>query len=258
MSYTQHLWEQYIADFLAMVAPGPGDRVVVAGNSIGALAALYAASTAPEQCRGLCLVNSAGNFEEGAKPGPEKPTLAQKAVGQTKGFDGIRDPTDPNPRPYTALERAQEAIGRIVATGIFYFTKVRIKTILEQVYEYPVDDELVRSIALAADFPSPTSSSPLAPRGIFDRSAAVRCSYCRRTTNDGIDVGVCSGIWPWTCACWMTSRFTSQAVMSATRAAPTCSATSRERKHARAWNRVHVAWRQKQARTRAKTKPSVD
>ena len=152
--YSMEFWGQQVIDFTRDVAgASPSDKAVVAGNSIGALAALYAASTAPEQCRGLCLVNSAGNFEEGAKPGPEKPTLAQKAVGQTKGPDGIRDPTDPNPRPYTALERAQEAIGRVVATGIFYFTKVRIKTILEQVYEYPVDEELVRSIALAAEDP---------------------------------------------------------------------------------------------------------
>lgn len=152
--YSMEFWGQQVIDFTRDVAKAsPSDKAVVAGNSIGALAALYAASTAPEQTRGLCLVNSAGNFEEGAKPGPEKATLAQKAVGQTKGPDGIRDPTDPNPPPYTALERAQEAFGRLVATGIFYFTKVRIKTILEQVYEYPVDDELVRSIALAAEDP---------------------------------------------------------------------------------------------------------
>ena len=35
------------------------DKAVVAGNSIGALAALYAAARAPEQTLGLCLVNSA-------------------------------------------------------------------------------------------------------------------------------------------------------------------------------------------------------
>jgi len=47
---------------------------MAAGNSIGALAALYAASAAPAQTRGLCLVNSAGNFQPGAPPaGPAHP-----------------------------------------------------------------------------------------------------------------------------------------------------------------------------------------
>ena len=47
----------------------------------------------------------------------------------------------------------QESFGRLVATGIFYFTKVRIKSILQQVYEYEVDDELAKSIAMAAEDP---------------------------------------------------------------------------------------------------------
>ena len=46
-----------------------------------------------------------------------------------------------------------KTFGRVTATGIFYFTKVRIKTILQQVYEFDVDDDLVRSIDLAAQDP---------------------------------------------------------------------------------------------------------
>jgi pimeloyl-ACP methyl ester carboxylesterase len=118
---------------------------------LGALAALYAASRAPEQTRGLCLVNSAGNFAENAPPGPEKATLAQRAVGTANPT--IRDPTDANLPPLTLLEQLQESFGRFVATGIFYFTKVRIKSILSQVYEFEVDDDLVRSIELAAEDP---------------------------------------------------------------------------------------------------------
>lgn len=150
--YSMEYWGSQVIDFAAQVAgASESDRAVVAGNSIGALAALYAASRAPNQTRGLCLVNSAGNFAEGAAPGPEKKTLAQRAVGQTAPT--IRDPTDPNPPPYTLAERVQESFGRLVATGIFYFTKVRIKSILQQVYEYEVDDELARSIAMAAEDP---------------------------------------------------------------------------------------------------------
>ena len=150
--YSMEYWGSQVIDFVAQVAgASESDRAVVAGNSIGALAALYAASRAPHQTRGLCLVNSAGNFAEGAAPGPEKKTLAQRAVGQTA--PSIRDPTDPDPPPYTLAERVQESFGRLVATGIFYFTKVRIKSILQQVYEYEVDDELAKSIAMAAEDP---------------------------------------------------------------------------------------------------------
>ena len=150
--YSMEFWGQQVIDFAAQVAgANERDKAVIAGNSIGALAALYAASRAPDQTRGLCLVNSAGNFAEGAAPGPEKKTLAQRAVGQTS--PNIRDPTDKNAPPQSFVEKLQEGFGRFVATGIFYFTKVRIKTILQQVYEFEVDDELVRSIAMAAEDP---------------------------------------------------------------------------------------------------------
>ena len=153
MERPSQYWGTQVIDFARDVAGATEkDKCVVAGNSIGALAALYAASRAPDQTRGLCLVNSAGNFEEGAAPGPEKKTLAQRAVGSDKG-DAIRDPTDTNAPPMSVKERLQEIFGRFVATGIFYFTKVRIKTILNQVYEFPVDDDLVRSIELAAEDP---------------------------------------------------------------------------------------------------------
>ena len=72
-------------------------------------------------------------------------------MGQTA--DVIRDPTDETAPPRTLAESAREAFGRLVATGIFYFTKVRIKSILSQVYEFEVDDDLVRSIELAAEDP---------------------------------------------------------------------------------------------------------
>jgi len=150
--YSMEFWGQQVIDFAAEVAgASPRDKAVVAGNSIGALAALYAASRAPEQTAGLCLVNSAGNFAENAPPGPEKQTLAQRAVG-TSGTT-IRDPTAVDAPPRTPLEQIQEAFGRFVAGGIFYFTKLRIKSILSSVYEFEVDDDLVRSIELAAEDP---------------------------------------------------------------------------------------------------------
>ena len=146
-------WGELVIAFAKEVAcAAESDKAVPAGNSIGALAALYAAANAPEATRGLCLVNSAGNFAEGAKPGPEKKTLAQKAVGQTKSE--IRDPTDAAAAAnLTFAKRAQESFGKLVSTAIFFFTKVRIKSILQQVYESEPDADLVRSIELAAEDP---------------------------------------------------------------------------------------------------------
>jgi pimeloyl-ACP methyl ester carboxylesterase len=141
--YSMELWGQQVIDFAAQVAgASASDRAVVAGNSIGALAALYAASVGNHLCRGICLVNSAGNFLPDAEPGPERKTLAQRVVA-----DSQRDETRVEP---TIGERVSEAFGRVAAGAIFYFTKVRIKQILQQVYEYEVDEELVRSIGMAA------------------------------------------------------------------------------------------------------------
>ena len=50
-------------------------------------------------------------------------------------------------------ERAQESFGKLVSTAIFFFTKVRIKSILQQVYESEPDADLARSIELAAEDP---------------------------------------------------------------------------------------------------------
>jgi len=151
--YSMEFWGEQVIDFAKEVArASESDKAVIAGNSIGALAALYAAANAPAFTKGLCLVNSAGNFAEGAKPGPEKKTLAQRAVGQTKSE--IRDPTDLEAAAkLTFVERAQEAFGKAVSTAIFFFTKVRIKSILQSVYESEPDADLVRSIELAAEDP---------------------------------------------------------------------------------------------------------
>ncbi|CEF97596.1 Epoxide hydrolase-like [Ostreococcus tauri] len=144
--YCMEFWGQQVIDFSKEVAgASPTDKTVIAGNSIGALAALYAASTSPESCKGLCLVNSAGNFEPDAAPGPEKKTLAQRAVGDAREMDAVESKS--------FVDAIREQFSRLVATGIFYSTKFRIKQILQQVYEFEVDDDLVRSIDLAAQDP---------------------------------------------------------------------------------------------------------
>jgi pimeloyl-ACP methyl ester carboxylesterase len=86
--YCMELWGQQVIDFSQQIGGATEkDKTIIVGNSIGALAALYAASTSPQSCKGLCLVNSAGNFEPDAAAGPEKKTLAQRAVGDAKDID---------------------------------------------------------------------------------------------------------------------------------------------------------------------------
>ena len=56
MERPSQYWGTQVIDFARDVAGATEkDKCVVAGNSIGALAALYAASRAPDQTRGLCL-----------------------------------------------------------------------------------------------------------------------------------------------------------------------------------------------------------
>jgi hypothetical protein len=56
--YSMEFWGDQVIDFSREVAgSSESDKAVIAGNSIGALAALYAASNSPETTKGLCLVN---------------------------------------------------------------------------------------------------------------------------------------------------------------------------------------------------------
>ena len=59
LSYTQHLWEAYLADFVSRAVPGDR-RVVVAGNSIGGGLCSGLAANLDDKICGLVLCNSAG------------------------------------------------------------------------------------------------------------------------------------------------------------------------------------------------------
>ena len=146
--YCMEYWGEQVSDFVKTQAKATKtDKAFIAGNSIGALAALYAASKgAPEVTKGLCLVNAAGNFDPNAPAGPEKKTMAQKAVGTAKDMEEAEENN-------TIAGKLRVTFGKLAAYGIFYFTKIRIKTILNQVYDNDVDEDLVRSIAMAAEDP---------------------------------------------------------------------------------------------------------
>ena len=55
--YCMEFWGQQVVDFTKEVAgASETDKTIIVGNSIGALAALFAASTQPQACKGLCLL----------------------------------------------------------------------------------------------------------------------------------------------------------------------------------------------------------
>lgn len=140
--YCMELWGQQVIDFSREVAGASAeDQAVIAGNSIGALAALYAASKAQEQCMGLCLVNSAGNFEPGAPAGPERNTAAQQAMRMVDA--------DADRQKGSIGQRMRELVGKAMTTGIFYFTKIRIKQILQQVRLSTVKPSIQLRLCLA-------------------------------------------------------------------------------------------------------------
>jgi pimeloyl-ACP methyl ester carboxylesterase len=141
--YSMELWGQQVIDFSREVAGATAeDKTFIAGNSIGALAALYAASTAPDSCKGLILVNSAGEFGADVGRGAEEMTPTQVDDETTDKKDGA-----------APFDKLREAFGRLIATGIFYYTKMNIKSTLQKVYVFEVDADLVKSIDLAAQDP---------------------------------------------------------------------------------------------------------
>ena len=134
LEYTSELWGALVADFLREVVGRPA---LIAGNSIGAIAALGAAYDAPELTAGVALLNAAGRLDDLASPqsAPEVEVEDSAIMAALKG-----------------------AFRRVVVNSIFLSTKFRIPQILKTVYvnKERVDAELVDSIyqpACDADAP---------------------------------------------------------------------------------------------------------
>jgi len=142
--YSIEFWGSQVIDFAKDVAgASEKDKAIIAGNSIGALAALYAASSAQEICSGLCLVNAAGKFEPEATAEPAAGSAAQM------NSESLSNPDS----KHEILRRVQEIPSRLTALAVFLFTKLRVRQILQQVYTRDVDNDLVRSIEMAATGP---------------------------------------------------------------------------------------------------------
>lgn len=125
--YSVELWGRLVAAFTQEVVGGPA---LLAGNSVGAIAALSACYERPDLVAGLALLNAAGTLEDGA---------AEARSADEAG----------------ALAALREAAQRVVVQLIFWWTQVRIKLILDQVYvdRSKVDPPLVKSIFRASAEP---------------------------------------------------------------------------------------------------------
>ena len=143
--YSAELWGEHVADFMReVVGCGKfGRKAALAGNSIGSIAALYAAATAPELTRALVFVNAAGRFlprGEGAPAPVGGMAAASRAIA-----DADDEAEEGAGGPAATLK---QLLGRLAAYGIFYSTRFRVRQILKQVYvdHAQVDDDLVESI----------------------------------------------------------------------------------------------------------------
>lgn len=140
IDYTADVWRDQVLDFIAEVVHPSTDKLecVVAGNSLGGYAALFASAspraTEEKLIKGCILLNSAGRFKIDDGAGPKK----------EENF---------------ILKSIRSSIQRFVIGLSFIYTKqpARIAQVLRQVYSVNstnVDDELVASIQLPAQHPN--------------------------------------------------------------------------------------------------------
>jgi pimeloyl-ACP methyl ester carboxylesterase len=152
VSYENYdVWRQQVTDFVEQVV-GPGERVVLAGNSLGGFNVLNAAAARPDLVAGVVLLNAAGRFDPAGADGAPAPAAAvaaaaAAAAGAPAGFSLA-----------TLQASVTTAVKRAVIAATFLWTKqpARVRQVLRQVYvsETHIDDDLVRSILLPADHPN--------------------------------------------------------------------------------------------------------
>uniref|UniRef100_A0A7S2G9D9 AB hydrolase-1 domain-containing protein n=1 Tax=Octactis speculum TaxID=3111310 RepID=A0A7S2G9D9_9STRA len=83
VSYTQHLWEAQIGDFVLEVLRGR--PFVIAGNSIGGGLSCGVASNLKDLCRGLILCNTAGVILEPSEYAAQAAATGKSVGEQTRG-----------------------------------------------------------------------------------------------------------------------------------------------------------------------------
>lgn len=157
-TYSAELWAEQIAAFIEEVV-GTHERVVVAGNSIGAVVALKLATDRPDLVKGLSLINPAGRFNTERQSAYA--TVSFTSINAEPTLDELEylpvEAQAAMPMPLRVLrndiEFIKEKLSRVAAAFTFLSLRTRIRSILESIYGdvSRVDDELVRSLEEPAD-----------------------------------------------------------------------------------------------------------
>ena len=134
------IWREQIKDFVQEVVfdgKPTGEKVVLAGNSLGGYNSLATAAAYPELVDKVVLLNAAGRFD----PTATMDDVAGNESGKNESL----------------LEKIGKAIKRAVVGATFIWTKqpYRVQQVLKSVYvsHDTIDDELVDSILRPADDP---------------------------------------------------------------------------------------------------------
>ncbi|XP_031114767.1 pheophytinase, chloroplastic isoform X2 [Ipomoea triloba] len=134
VEYDALIWRDQVVDFLKEIVKEPA---VLVGNSLGGFTTLVAATTLPEQVKGVVLLNSAGQFGDASSATTEQEdTALQKLI----------------------LKPLKEIFQRIVLGFLFWQAKqpARIESVLKSVYinSSNVDNYLIDSITRPAADPN--------------------------------------------------------------------------------------------------------
>lgn len=135
------VWTDQISDFIKEIVnqEHPGEKVVLAGNSLGGYNSLATAAAYPDLIDKVILLNAAGRFD-------------------LTNYSDDSDPSDENVSFFNkVLDSVTTAIKKYIVGITFFYTKQpgRVKQVLKQVYHSHdnVDESLVQSILEPADDP---------------------------------------------------------------------------------------------------------
>mmetsp|Transcript_30853 Transcript_30853/g.65009 ORF Transcript_30853/g.65009 Transcript_30853/m.65009 type:complete len:625 (-) Transcript_30853:460-2334(-) len=151
LSYTQHLWEAQIVDFVMEVMEGR--PVVLAGNSIGGGLSAGAASNLGPICRGLVLCNTAGVLvkpEEYIEPQAETETVGGRLLAGTLP-------------PHAPLPIGGPHLLDLFGIGVITLLRPRIPSLLRSYYPTnPENADFDQAREIARDATDPGSPTVIA------------------------------------------------------------------------------------------------
>ena len=146
LTYTQHLWEAQIADFVVDVLEAA--PTVLVGNSIGGGLSAGVASNLRGTVRGLVLCNSAGVLDEPNEYAPPPTSVGEATLTR-------RLPTSYSPVPLLG-QRALDLFGEAVVAAIGPSIPSRLKGIYA---ENPTNADAPAALAIAQAAGSPGSAN---------------------------------------------------------------------------------------------------